>query len=235
MIVTSDIEGLDPCRLEELALTSAARRGDPAAIAMIEKAHHRTIKAVCYRFASAVYSVDDLWQLLREKLFAGAEPSIGDYSGRGQLATWLRITAIRLFMDLLRRKDRARELPASDSGIAELPHPSDLGLELVKLEYRSAVRAAIEYAANQLAPGDRHLLRQHFVNGLTIDQIAVAIGIHRSTAARRIARAREHLSALVREQLAGTLAIEHETLDEIFGLVVSRLDVSFRELLATQS
>jgi RNA polymerase sigma-70 factor (ECF subfamily) len=229
------VEYLDRCHVAELALTRVARCGDAAAVAAIESRYRRTIQAVCHRFTSRAYSVDDLWQLLREKLFAGPDAGIGEYSGHGPLGNWLRITAIRLFMDLGRRKDRARELPASETSVAALPHPCDLGLELVKREYRSAVGAAIEHAANRLGPGDRHLLRQHFVTGLTIDQIAVAVGIHRSTAARRIAKARAQLSALVREALKTTLAAGPDTLDEIYGLVVSGLDLSIAQLLSTQS
>src|SRR5438270_2415309 len=130
------------------------------------------------------------------------------------------MTATRLFLDLAKLKDRARELPGSDSGIAALPDPSDLGLELIKLEYRAAVRAAIGQAARQLAPGDRHLLRQHFVAGLTIDQLAVALGIHRATAARRIGKAREQLAAATRDELAAKLAIAPDELSDVFGLVV---------------
>jgi RNA polymerase sigma-70 factor (ECF subfamily) len=222
---------LERCHGGELALARAAGRGDAAAISTIEQVHRRTIQAACQRYASATHSLDDLLQLLRERLFVGSDARINEYSGQGQLDSWLRVTATRLFLDLAKRKDRVREMPSDDSAIAALPHPADLGLEYVMLEYRSAVTTAIAHAAHLLPPGDRHLLRQHFVNGLTIDELAVAIGIHRSTAARRIAKAREQLSALVREQLATTLA--PDKLDEIFGLVISRLDVSIGKLLAT--
>ena len=219
----------------DLALARAAAAGDASAIAQIEQAHRTTIDTTCRRFQSQAHSVDDLRQLLREKLFTGAAPKIGDYGGQGHLGSWLRVTATRLFLDLGKRKDRARELPGSDSGVAALPDPSDLGLELIKIEYRAAVRAAIEQAAQGLAPGDRHLLRQHFVSGLTIDQLACALGIHRATAARRIAKAREQLAESARVELAHKLAIDPQELSDVFGLVVSRLDVSISKLLASRA
>ncbi|HEY5925851.1 MAG TPA: sigma factor-like helix-turn-helix DNA-binding protein, partial [Kofleriaceae bacterium] len=122
-----------------------------------------------------------------------------------------------------------------DTGIQAMCDPVDLGLELIKQEYRAAVRAAIEQAARGLAPGDRHLLRQHFVTGLTVDQLAAALGIHRATAARRIVKAREQLAATARDELATKLAIPAHELGEMFGLVVSRLDVSISRVLATHS
>jgi RNA polymerase sigma-70 factor (ECF subfamily) len=225
---------LERCRGGELALAIAAGRGDAAAIAAFERAQRPTIDAVCRRFATTASAVDDLRQLLREKLFVGPTPRIADYAGQGQLANWLRVTATRLFIDLGKRKDREREAPASASGIANIPDPADLGLELIKVEYRAAVHAAIATAASRLAPGDRYILRQHFVDGLTIDQLGVALGIHRATAARRIARAREQLIATTRDELAAKLAIAPRELDEMCGLVASRLDVSIGKLLATR-
>jgi RNA polymerase sigma-70 factor (ECF subfamily) len=229
------LDYLDRCHGSELALARAAGRGDPTAIAAIEHAHHRTIEIACQRFASESHSASDLRQLLREKLFVGGSPTINDYAGQGYLDSWLRVTSMRLFLNLGKRKDRVREQPVADKAIAGLADPSDLGLELIKHEYRAAVHDALEDAARSLAPGDRVLLRQHLVAGLTIDELAVMLSIHRATAARRIAKAREQLAALTRERLAAKLELAPDAFNEVFGLVVSRLDVSVRTLLATAS
>ena len=219
----------------EHELAQAAGRGDAAAIAAIERNHRATIDSLCRRFASAGHTADDLRQLLRENLFTGTPPGIHDYAGQGHLDSWLRVTTTRLFLDLGKRKDRAREAQGSDTGIQAMRDSVDVGLELIKHEYRAAVRAAIEQAARELEPGDRHLLRQHFVTGLTVDQLAVALGIHRATAARRIVKAREKLASTARDELAAKLAIPAHELGEMFGLVVSRLDVSISRVLATRS
>jgi RNA polymerase sigma-70 factor (ECF subfamily) len=217
----------------ELALAEAAGRGEGAAIAQIEAEHGAAIAAVCRRFATTAVSADDLKQQLREKLFVGPPPRILEYSGAGRLRSWLRVTATRLFLDLRRRKDRAREAPALEDGLAELIDPSDVELEVIKAEYRNAVREAMQAGARRLEPGDRHVLRQHLVTGLTIDQLAVALGIHRATAARRIQRARDQLVARVREELAGRLAIELERTPEILADALSRIDLSIAKLLAS--
>jgi RNA polymerase sigma-70 factor (ECF subfamily) len=217
----------------DLALARAAGAGDASAIAAIERAHHMTIDSLCRRFASTANSADDMRQLLREKLFTGESPGILGFAGQGHLGSWLRVTATRLFLDLGKRKDRARELPARDSGIRTLCDPADLGLELIKQEYRAAVRVAIEEAARELEPSDRHVLRQHFVAGLTIDELAVALGIHRATAARRIVKARERLAASARQGISAKLDISSHELSEMLGLVISRLDVSISRMLAT--
>lgn len=227
---------LDHCHPAELALALAASRGDGAAIAELERAHGAVIDTACRRFAGATHSADDLRQILRTRLFVaepGERPKIADYAGQGFLENWLRVTAVRIFIDLGKRKDRAREELAAEDDVLALPEPRDLAIDVIKAQYRSAVAAAMHEAARQLEPGDRHLLRQHLVAKLSIDQLGAVLGIHRATAARRIARAREQLVAATRRELVTRLELEDGELDEIIGLVTSRLDISLGALLKT--
>jgi len=227
---------LERCHPGELALAQVAtssRPLAPLAIARLEREHRGVIDAMCWRFASPAHSVADLRQILREKLFVappGERPRLAEYAGQGQLASWLRITAVRIFVDLGRRKDRAREAPAADAELA-MPDPGDLSLEVIKAEYRAAVGQAMRDAAAALPAADRHLLHQHFVAGLSIDQLGVALGIHRATAARRVARAREALVGATRALIATRLRLADGELDEVIGMVMSRLDVSIPRLL----
>jgi RNA polymerase sigma-70 factor (ECF subfamily) len=228
---------LQHCHAGDLAVASQAARGSQIAIAELERVHRQTIEAACRRFAGPGQTADDLRQILRTKLFVADTnkvPKIGDYAGQGFLDNWLRVTAVRVFLDLTKRKDRTRETSAEDDDILALPNPGDLQLDVVKAEYRTAVASAMHEGAQALEPGDRHLLRQHFVAGLSIDQLGAVLGIHRATAARRIQRAREQLVAETRKQLAIKLKLPESELDEVIGLVMSRLDVSIAKLLATK-
>jgi RNA polymerase sigma-70 factor (ECF subfamily) len=223
---------LHRCHAAELALARAASRGHRAAIAAIEHDHRGVMDAICWRFAGPAQSAADLRQILREKLYVappGGRAKLAEYAGQGELASWLRITAVRLFLDLGKRKDRARESPTADEELA-MPDPGDLSLEVIKAEYRAAVAQAMRDASVQLDLADRHLLHQHFVAGLSIDQLAVALGVHRATAARRVVRAREALVAGTRALLAARLQLSSEELDEVIGMVLSRLDVSIPRL-----
>ena len=229
-----DVAGyLDRCHPAELALAQAAGNGHPAAIEALERTHRSMLDAICWRYAGPVHSVADLRQVLREKLFVappGGRPKLAEYAGQGELAAWLRITAVRAFLDLAKRKDRPREAPAADGGLA-LPDPGDLSLEVIKAEYRAAVAEAMRDAAARLDLADRHLLHQHFVAGLSIDELGVALGIHRATAARRVARARTAYVDDVRALLAARLQVARDELDDVIGMVMSRLDVSIPRLL----
>jgi RNA polymerase sigma-70 factor (ECF subfamily) len=224
---------LERCHPAELALAQVAAGGHPAAIAAIERSHGGMLDAICRRYTSPSHSVADLRQIVREKLYVappGGRPKLAEYAGHGEFASWLRITAVRALLDLSKRKDRARESPDGDGALA-MPDPADLALEVIKAEYRAVVSEAMHDAAAELDLADRHLLHQHFVAGLSIDELGVALGIHRATAARRVARARIGYVDDVRARLAVRLGLAHDELDDIIGMVLSRLDVSFPTLL----
>jgi RNA polymerase sigma-70 factor (ECF subfamily) len=69
------------------------------------------------------------------------------------------------------------------------------------------------------------------IDGWTIDRIGALYGVHRATAARRIAAARDELGAAIRTELAARLAISIDEVDSIVRLVQNRIDVSLERLL----
>jgi RNA polymerase sigma-70 factor, ECF subfamily len=219
------------CRAADFGLAVAATTGARLAIEELERRFAATIALACRRHATAGHAEDDLRQIVRAKLFVGPPAAIALYNGQGSLENWVRVIAARTLIDLRRRKDRVRELAVLDD--ARILAPADLALELIKAEYRAAITAALRDAARSLPPGDRHLLRQHLVFGLSIDQLGAMLGVHRATAARRIAQARAQLAARTRELVAERLELEVRELEQLLGLVISKLDLSMRTLLAT--
>lgn len=228
-----DVAGyLGRCRSDELWLAQRCATGDAVAIAKLRSTFGPVIDRVVQRFASTEQPAEDLRQIILTRLLVGERPKLADYAGQGFLENWLRVTAVRICLDLGKRKDRAREKPAGDDVLA-LPSPADLALDHLKAEYRSIVAGALHAAARALDPGDRVLLRQHLVAGMTIDQLGTVLGVHRATAARRIERARQALLDSVRVALAARLALPLAEVDSVIGLVASRIDLSAARLFAT--
>lgn len=73
--------------------------------------------------------------------------------------------------------------------------------------------------------------RSSVVDGWSIDRIGALYDIHRATAARRVAAARDELGAAIRAALAARLEISVDEVDSIVRLVQSRIDVSLEHLL----
>jgi len=227
---------LTRCHAGDLALALACASGHPRATAAFQRAYGRVLDSVVRRFVTAEHPADDLRQIVYARLLAGdarRPPKIADYSGQGFLENWLRVTAVRTFLDLGRRKDRARERVGEDDAVMALPGPGDLALDHLKAEYRPVVAAALRDAARALAPGDRMLLRQNLSGGMSIDELAGVLGVHRATVARRISRARDALLDRVRAALGERLRMTSDEVDSVIGLVASRLEITAQDLFAT--
>ena len=84
-----------------------------------------------------------------------------------------------------------------------------------------------------LTPHERTLLRQHYVDGLTIDVLGQLYQVNRSTCARWIERARVRILRALRGYMRTELGLDREDLDSAIALVQSQLDLSLsRRLLS---
>jgi RNA polymerase sigma-70 factor (ECF subfamily) len=125
-----------------------------------------------------------------------------------------------------------REVGVTDDAFLDMLSPGpDLELGYLRERYRADVDAAMRAGLAALAEQARALLRYSVVDGWSVDRIGALYGVHRATAARRIAAARIQLGAAIRSELAARLAISFGEVDSIVRLVQSRIDVSLERLL----
>ncbi len=158
----------------------------------------------------------------------GAAPRIDGFSGRGPLGAWLRVVAVRAVVERRRRLGLAPE----DDDVADLAAPSlDPELALLRRRYAAEFRAAFTAAIADLAAADRALLRQHHLDGVSLDFLARLHGLHRATVARRLAAIRAALFTAVRDRLLGELRIGGQTFDSILRLVQDELDWTIERYL----
>lgn len=226
----------DALQIEDLYLASACARGDSAAIAAFERRYDRQLGAIVAQFAGKGRAPEDLRQILRERLFVAHDqrpPRIVEYRGTGTLKAWLKVTAVRAFLDERRRVSRREQEDVSPGeALLDMPAEQDWELDFLKRRYREAFRHAFWQALTTLTSEQRNLLRYHAVEGLTLDQIAAITPIHRSSIARRLQKARQALLTATREALATSLRVEGREFESIMALIQSRLDVSLSRVLA---
>jgi RNA polymerase sigma-70 factor, ECF subfamily len=223
---TSDIHATD------LALATACATGDATAIAAFEARFAPVLRAVTARFATDPQHADELRQLIRERLLVGAPPRISQYTGRGHLENWLRVAALRVCLNARRGRDPARP-GASTGGLAELvDRGDDIELKFLKAQYRDAFRAAFTAAVRALDSSERAVLRLGVVHRLSVDQLGVALGIHRATAARRLARARERLVERTVDGLKSSLSLDDDELASLQREIDGQVEITLSRLLA---
>lgn len=219
-------------RAADLYLAAACVAGDGAAIAILSAMLPAVVRPALARLGLPAGDDDEIVQRVRVALVVpGAAAGIAGYSGRGDLRAYIRAVAVRLALKRLEREDG----PGSDDDTAVLellPAAADSPeLRVLKERCRADVRTAFGAALATLTPRERTLLRQHYVDGLSIDRLAPLHGAHRATCARWIETARGNVLRAVRGYLKDTLGLQAVELDSMIDLVRSQLDLSLARQL----
>lgn len=218
---------------EDVYLAFACSRADKNALVAFERLVTEEIRAATAKLRLAPDKGDDLRQLLWQKLLVPSEgrPKILEFSGRGRLRHWVRVAAVRLALDDLRSQRSAREMLSQDELLGVASTDNDPEMQVLKQLYGREFRQAFEQAIGKLSPEDRNTLRSYYSAGLTIDEMAAGFGIHRATAARRVAKARMTLLAATRRELGERLRLSTAELKSVMRLIQSQLHVSVQRLL----
>lgn len=223
----------------DLYLATACARGDEAAIAAMERECRPALDAALRRFGGSSTFREDVEQSLRERLLVGTSerpPRISEYRGRGSLASWVRVSATRLAVDLSRGRG-GREDPTSDSVLlakldGQEPTPE---VGYLRNKYAAAFREAFERAVQTLSDRETRLLREHYVFGLSTAKVAKLHDAPKSTAARWVAAARDRLIDEVQRELAQGLSIDAGELRSVLRMVRSELHLSLTRVLGEGS
>lgn len=238
-------DGIEAAPLEDLWAACAcdvrldeADAGAPArarAVAAVEARYFPDVEAALRKMGAHASRIDELKQMLRHHLFVGdpatgTPPRIADYRGTGDLRGWLRVTATRAALKLIRRD--SRDVPADDVLLEASAAQDDPELSYMKQAYRAAFKEAFQEALESLSPRERLLLKQQVVDGLSIDELGALYQAHRATAARWLSSAREKLLSRTKRIFMMHARISAEECESIMRLVRSQLDVSIHRRLS---
>ncbi|MFY2563518.1 sigma-70 family RNA polymerase sigma factor [Corallococcus terminator] len=221
---------------EDLALARACAHGDAVALAALEARIIPQVRVALKRRGVDETTTDEALQVLRARVLVadGAmPPRIMEYSGRGPLSAWLRMTALRLAWSLV--DERKRPALSDDAPLEALSAaPHDMELQYLKSRYGADFNAAFQEALAGLEPRARTLLRMHLVDGMGTARIAEAYGVDRSSVKRWLATAREWLLDQTRTRFAARVGARVPELGSLLAQLQSQLDLSIRRLMTTE-
>jgi RNA polymerase sigma-70 factor (ECF subfamily) len=221
-------DGLRGRALGELYLAFACLAGDPRASAELDERYLKELVELLARQRIPHDVASETVQRLRIRLLTGERPVLRAYSGAGSLRGWLRITALR---EAIRAQRRARGRDDDEVSEALADAAGDPGLQYQRRLYQDEFRAAFGQAVASLSVRERNLLKQSVLYGATVDDLGALYQVHRATAARWIAAARERLAEATRLRMIEQLKIEPSEYDSILQLIRSQLDVSVIRVL----
>jgi len=222
---------LDDLKDADLYLAIALTTKDPIAVRAFEDKLVPQIDVALRRLRLAGGTADEVKQALRVELLADGK--IADFAGRGELAAWVRVSATRKALKLVRRADREETLDEIllDHWPSSTPDPAGKHL---RSTYTAELKRAIRDAFSSLEVRQRNLLRQHILDELTIDDLARLYRVHRATCARWLADARADLGKLTRKKLLGSLKVPQGDLDSLLRFLDSDIELSISRILQSK-
>lgn len=173
--------------------------------------------------------VDEVQQKLREHLLMGSDgkaPRIAEYSGKGALGGWLRVTAVRTALNHLRGAG-----PATEGVGEEMSLAADPELAYVKEQAHGLFADAFKRVLSGLDANERTILRLHYIDGLTMDQLAHLYKTPRSTIARRVAEARQQILVATEALLRDEQRLSPSSVASVIRQAQSQLEVTITRLL----
>lgn len=226
----------------DLYLVAGCLAEDPRALATLEAEYFAQIPAAIGHLRLPQTEVDEVVQRVRAKLLLrqdDADAALGRYAGRGNLGRLIRVSAVRVALNRLRDAAAHPATPKPRDADTELVRLSDAAddpeLSFLKQSHRDQFKAAFVEGLATLAPKQRTMLRLSLVDGLSIDEIAAAHDVHRSTAARWLQSARDQVGRATRLNLRATMKLDAKAMTQVLALVRSRLELSLSRVLATDA
>jgi RNA polymerase sigma-70 factor (ECF subfamily) len=220
-----DVDSSSP-HLSDLYLACACRQRTPAALAEFERVILGQLEIMLARVRTTPTLVDEVAQVLREKLFVGEHPKIAEYSGRGTLHAFIRVVAVRVAFDLKRLRGERADGAAVDHA---LPIAANQESHALRNRYAPLFRGALESALAALSTDERTLVKLYYSKGLTFDEIGRLFQTHRSTICRRLNACTRALQEAVRDRLAESLGVNSAEFDSLADALLSDLELSLSE------
>jgi RNA polymerase sigma-70 factor (ECF subfamily) len=220
---------LEHAPIADCYLACACAAGSEPALALFDS----TILCNLAKFLSSMRPSPDFLaevaQTVREKLFVAAankRPKIAEYLGMGTLTGWVRVVSVRTAIDLKRLDAHAEHHVEFDDQRFVKPSAEDQELAHLKARYRDQLNEALRRAIGVTSHEQRNLLRLHFVEGFTFDELAHMFKMHKVTVWRKMAAARDAVVECARDILKLELNLPSDEFDSLMRVLESQIDVS---------
>ncbi len=144
------------------------------------------------------------------------------YRGMGTLQGWLRVTARRLVIDLIRKQKRHE----GEERLERVPTPVvDAQHRLVSLDAAWRLRHIFVAVVESLSPEERDLMRRYYRDGQVLREIGADLGIDTTSAYRRIAAIRTKMFKRFRSQAQSELGLGERDLKALLSDLADGLDL----------
>lgn len=173
------------------AAVAQARAGNTDAFRVLVERHSQSVFRLAFRMTGNEQDAEDLVQ----ETFLRAYRQLGKFDGRASFGTWLYRIAANRSLDLIRLHKRRQEqqTPVDEEGreiadavAADAPTPD-------RLAFSGEVRGLLAPALKLLSPMERTAFVLRHYEGMCIEEIGRAMGVHSGAAKHSVFRAVQKL------------------------------------------
>jgi RNA polymerase sigma-70 factor (ECF subfamily) len=227
------LAALGDCRVADLFLACAAGHGVAAAVEIVAGRALRDVTGAVRKVSGDEGFVDDVMQILRQKLFVaaeGGEPKILSYLARAPLGVWLAAVAQRTALSLRRVDTAQAQLKArlAADATAAMLEPE---LRYLQVKYADVLQGAFRHALGLLNQRGRTLLRLHCFMGMTLQQLGSMYSVDDATISRWLAKARSELLEETGRHMREEHGVSAQEFPSLARVLRSQLDMSMARLL----
>jgi RNA polymerase sigma-70 factor, ECF subfamily len=185
---------------DDLSLVSRAKAGEPDAFRALVVRYQRKVYAVAL---GIVKDPDLAWDVAQEA-FVRVHGHLAEFEGKAAFSTWLFRIATHLSIDTVRRErtshkddvDEVNEAHLAEGGEGILS--TSLGNDPRENALRRELAGKIQEALATLPEKHRTILVLREVEGLSYEELAERLGIHKGTVMSRLFHARKKMQAALR-------------------------------------
>ena len=186
---------------DDLALIARARAGEAEAFRALVVRYQRKVYAVAL---GIVQDRDLAWDVAQES-FVRVHAHLSEFKGDSSFSTWVLKIASHLAIDALRKertkdKEELDEVRPGDLALGgEGLMATALGDDPLKSALRRELADRMGEALSQLPEKHRTILVLRELEGLSYEELASRLGLHKGTVMSRLFHARRKMQALLRE------------------------------------
>jgi RNA polymerase sigma-70 factor (ECF subfamily) len=197
----SVLQFADPRRLDDAELTRRAQARDEAAIRTLMQRYNRRL----FRIARGVLRNDAEAEDVVQEAYVRAFTRLSEFRGDSSFGTWISRIAYNEALGRLRRQRPMTDLSALDhskpADIIAFPYMT-AAIDPERTMAQREVQKLLENAIDDLPEDFRSVLISRAVEGLSIEDTAIVLGIRPQTVKTRLHRARKLLHDALDRHLA---------------------------------
>ncbi len=199
---------------DDLSLVEKARAGEADAFRALVVRYQRKV----YALALGIVKDPDLAWDVAQEAFVRVHRGLPDFEAKSSFSTWLFRIATHLSIDAVRRERTSRKDELDDVAEADVAAGGEgilataLGNDPRENVLRRELAEKIQEALEGLPEKHRTILVLREVEGLSYEELAARLGIHKGTVMSRLFHARRKMQAALR-RYAG-LAPAQDAADE---------------------